>query len=118
MSYTSYAALNSLEETSFIAQSEFTLYFTAYQADGVTPLDLGGAYISWELCPYGQDSYTVLQKIAVVTGANTFKVVLLANDTRGLSGKYIHQPVITSFAGNIYRPAQGVLLILPAIPVT
>lgn len=118
MSYLSYSRLNSLAETSFIAGTTFTLNFTAYQEDGVSALDLSGATIKWVLCPYGQIDYTALQKTGTITGTNTFKVVLTNADTKNLSGKYIHQPVITSFAGSVYKPAQGVILILQGITVT
>ena len=116
-SFQNFAIINSLDEFSMIAGSEYTLTFNVYQQDGLTPLDLGGATVKWVLCPYGQTDYNILQKTATITGTNTFNVVLSASDTISLSGKYIQQPVIFSFTGIEYRPAQGILLILSAIPV-
>jgi len=118
MSYLSFSTLNSLDEFSFIAGNTYTLEFTVFEENGITPVDLSGATIVWTLCPYGQPTYSVLQKTGSITGANTFSVSLTAANTLSLSGKYIHQPVITSFAGSVYRPAQGVVLILPAVATT
>lgn len=114
--YINYAQINSLEEFAFIAGTSYTLNFTAYDSDGVTPLDLGGATIKWVLTPYGQ-SYNVLQITGVITGTSTFSVTITSADTASLSGKYIQQPVIIAFTGEVYRSAQGVVLILPAIPL-
>jgi hypothetical protein len=118
MTYINYATLNALEEFSFIAGNTYTLEFTVYEDNGVTPLDLQGATVDWTLCPYGQTDYTILQKSATITGTNTFEVVLSNTDTSALSGKYIQQPVITAFEGEEYRPAQGVILVLPQIVKT
>jgi hypothetical protein len=115
MSYTSFSSINTLEEFSFIAGSQYTLEFTVYQADGVNPMDLGGATVYWVLALYGQPDYTILQITATITGTNTFKVTIPYGSTVGFSGKYIHQPVIRSFGGLEYRPCQGICMILPEI---
>lgn len=115
MTFVNYAKLNSLQEFSMIAGTEYTLEYTVYEEDGTTPLDLGGATITWLLCPYGEPTYTVLQIAGTITGTNTFKVVIPSASTINLSGKYIQQPVIYSFLGSEYRPGQGVILILDAI---
>lgn len=115
MSYQSYAQINSLEEFSFIAGSSYTVYFTVYQDDGVTPMDLGGATVYWVLSPYGQPDYTSLQILGIITGTNTFNFTVTTDMTKELSGKYIHQPLIISFGGDEYRPAQGLLTIIPRI---
>lgn len=118
MSYQTFAILNSLSEFSFIAGNSYTLEFEVYEENGITPLDLGGATIDWVLSPYGQTDYTVLSIAGIITGTSTFEIELTSSDTELLSGKYIQQPVITSFSGAEYRPAQGVILILPRIAVT
>ena len=117
-SFINYAKLNSLEEFSFIAGSTYTLEFEVYDEDDA-PTDLGGATITWTLCPYGQPDYTILQKTGAIDVGNPskFTVELESADTLTFSGKYIHQPVIMAFGGEVYRPAQGVILILPRIPV-
>lgn len=116
-SFISYAKLNSLEEFSFIAGNTYTLEFEVYDEDDA-PSDLGGATIVWTLCPYGQPDYTILQKSGAidVSMPSKFTVELDSADTDALSGKFIQQPVITAFGGQEYRPAQGVVLILPRIP--
>lgn len=114
-SYTSYSDINSLNEFSMIAGTNYTLTFTVYDSDGVNLLDLTGSTIKWVICPFGQSDYTVLQKTGVITGTGVFTVSLVGTDTATLSGKYVQQPVITDFIGNIFRPAQGTVLILPRI---
>lgn len=115
MAYISYADLNALSETSFIAGTDFVLTFTVYESDGITPLDLGGASITWVMCPYGQPQYTALQLTGVITGTNTFTVSIPSASTTSFSGKYIQQPIITDFVNNVFRPAQGNIIILPQI---
>lgn len=115
MAYISYGELNSLLETSFIAGTDFTMTFTVYAENGITPLDLGGATITWKLCPYGQPSYVALSLSGTITGINTFTVAIPHASTISLSGKYIQQPLITDFSGQTFRPAQGTIVILPAI---
>ena len=118
MSYTSFTNINSLEEFSFIAGSQYSIDFTVYQSDGINPMDLGGATVYWVLAPYGQPDYTVLQITATITGTNTFTVTIPSASTASLSGKHIHQPIILSFGGKVYKPCQGLLLILPKISYT
>lgn len=118
MAYINYTKINSLEKIEFIAGNTYTLEFIAYQDDNVTPLDLGGASVKWALCPYGQADYTALEKTGTITDTNKFEIVLNTSDTENLDGTYIHQPVIIAFTGETYRPAQGVIIIAPQIPVT
>lgn len=118
MSFIDYADLNSLEKTFFIGGNTYILKFVAYQEDGSTLLDLGGATVKWGLCPYGNSDYTSLEKTGTITGTNTFEVELSSADTQSLDGTYIQQPVITALTGEVYRPAQGVIVILPAISVS
>jgi hypothetical protein len=116
---TDYSQINQLEETVFIAGTKFTLYFVAYEDDGVNRKNLTGITPKWVLSPYGQTSYTALQKTSTVTSAaqGEFKVELVTTDTLTLSGKYIQQPVIGE-SPNQYRLAQGIVTILPAITVS
>jgi hypothetical protein len=118
MAYIQYAEVNSLDEISMIAGNDFTMTFTVYQDDGVTLQDIGGATIKWMLAPYGQSDYNVLQYNGNIITANSFTISLLGADTINLSGKYIQQLKINSFYGQVYRPAQGVVLFIPATPTT
>ena len=114
MSYTPYTDINSLEETSFIAGNTYTMKFEVFADDGVTPMDLGGANTYLVLSPYGQPDYTELQITGTITGTNTFEFDLTGK-TNDLSGKYVFQPVIVSFGGTEYRPAQGLITAIPRI---
>ena len=117
MSYITYATINSLEEFGFIAGTDYLITFDVFEGNGVTPLNMGGATIYWTLSPYGQTSYNVLQLNGVITDVGKFSVTVPSASTETFSGKYIHQPVIVSFAGSKYRPGQGVLLVSPRIPL-
>lgn len=118
MAYISYAKINSLGEIAIIGGNEITLEFNVYEPDGVTPVDLSGASVRWQVSPYGEPSYGIIDSPGTITGTNKFEITLTADETRFLSGKYIHQPVITSFLGSEYRPSQGVLLIIDSVLVT
>jgi len=111
-----YETINSLEEFGFIAGTDYIITFNVVDENGL-PLDLGGATIKWVLCPYGQTDYNVLQLEGVITALGTFTVTVPSASTQTFYGKYLHQPVITSFGGMVYRVAQGILLIMPRIPL-
>jgi hypothetical protein len=112
---TAYDRLNNLPELSFIAGTDKVLTFTCYDEDS-SLLDITGGTVLWYLCPFGQYGVNILTVSGVVATANTFTVTLTAVDTLSLSGKYIQQVVITDFDGYTFRPGQGIVLILPAIP--
>lgn len=114
--FVKYAEINSLEEFAFIAGTDYTLTFTVYEDDGVTLQDIGGSTIKWTLSPYGQ-SYNVLEITGTLTTGSDFEVVIPSASTENLSGKYIHQCTIDSFFGQRFRPAQGVILIIPRTPL-
>jgi hypothetical protein len=114
MAYTDYLELNSLGEIAFIAGTDITLSFTVYDNLGV-PINLAGSSIEWMLCPWGQPDVNILEKNGTIISTSVFTVALTSTDTIDLYGKYTHQPVITDSVGKIYRPAQGDILIEPAI---
>ena len=118
MTFTNYQIINSLEEFPMIAGNSYTLTFNVFEEDGVNPVDLGGATCSWALSPYGQPEYNILQKTGTITGTNVFKISLLTSDTQSLSGKYIQQPIVVSFLGETYRPAQGLISVISQIPLS
>lgn len=111
MPLTSYAIINSLEEIEFIAGTNFVLSFLVFDANG-SPIDLTSGTAKWTLCPYGQTDFPVVTKTGVITTpTNQITVTLTTNDTKLLSGKYIQQAIIIDFAGEEYRPSQGVVTI-------
>jgi hypothetical protein len=119
MTTTDYSLINTLEETQFFANSDFTFYYTFKQADGVNAFDLTGAVVTLVLCLFGQPETTVLQKAATITTAanGECNVALLPADTLNFSGRYTQQPVIVK-GGKTYRPGQGQVFISPAITVS
>lgn len=114
--------LPSLSETSIYNLSSFTIIagtyieldFSVYD-DQNSPVDINAGTITWNLSLYGQPNFVQLTKSGTITGTNTFKVMLTASDTLNLSGKYVQQPVIQDFTGNIFVPAQGIINFLPKI---
>lgn len=109
-----YLDINTLEEISFIAGSEYVLEFNVYDENG-SPVNISSSTVTWDMCYYGQPDYAVLSKTGSITDTSKFEVVLLTADTTGISGKFIHQPVIIDFDGSEFRPAQGVITIIPRI---
>ena len=105
-----------LPEISFIGGTDKVLTFTTYTEDNITLLTLYGIEIEWILTYYEYKEQVVLRKTGVPININNFTVTLNYDDTISLSGKFIQQPIITDFTGNIFRPAQGTVLILPAFP--
>lgn len=114
MTNTSYAAINTLEEISLIGGSYTVLEFTLYEENGVTPLNISAYTITWEMTYWGYNE-TILTKNGTITGTNVFEIELLSGDTLALSGKFMQQPVLVDGNGNTFRPAQGTVIIAPAI---
>lgn len=113
---TSFNTLYILPEISFIGGTDKALTFTVYQEDEITLLDISSGSIEWLLSRYDMSEDIVLTKTGLLTTANIFTVTLDHDDTVLLSGKFTQQIVITDFSGNIFRPVQGTIVILPAIP--
>lgn len=113
--YVNYSQINSMEEFAFIAGTDYTLVFNVLNADG-TPQNIGGATVYITFSPFGQ-SYNVLQITGSLVDDYSFEVEIPASSTVSFSGKYIIQPVIHSFYGQKYVPAQGTVLIIPKTPL-
>jgi hypothetical protein len=111
--------INNLQEFSFIAGSYQELYFEVYSSVTGTPIDITGAEYKWVLSPYGQPTYTILNKTGTqdISGSSTnrFVVKLYTNDTDTLSGKFIQQPVIIPVPNYDCKMGQGVITIIPGI---
>ena len=114
MSHVSFDKIYALEETSFIAGTEYTLDFDIFDNLGI-PVDLSGANCSWKLCYYGQPEYAVLTKSATIISTSKIRVLLLSEDTQTLNGKFIQQPIILDGNGSTFRPDQGIIYLSPAI---
>lgn len=121
MPFTNYSQLYQLEETLFIAGSNFTFNYNLKQENGVDPLNLTGKTVYFVLAPYGNHSYQAVQKTATITDATggVCNVALLPADTVNLTPtKYIQQIVVYGSSTNISRPAQGLVSLSPSIPIT
>jgi len=119
MGYLTYQNLTQLEPFSMIASSTFeiTYQITANPGDG-EPIELSGKEFEWRMAPYGEKNYAVVTKLdAEITSPDIYTrlVLLEPSDTEGLSGKFIHQIIITDADGTIYRPAQGLITIVSNI---
>jgi len=111
-------SINSLLEQSYIAGTYMELPFDVFDADG-NAVDISAFTYTWLLSPYGQPSTVTLTKSGVfqsaVVAQNRFIVYLYSTDTSGLSGKYVHQPVIVSNPGYEFRMGQGFITFIPQI---
>lgn len=96
------------------------LDFSAYQADGTTPLDLTGADIVWKMTRFpGDAADPVVSKATggggitiTSTSAGTFKVALDPADTADIAPlRYFHGVKVTDGAGNISTIATGFCVI-------
>jgi hypothetical protein len=114
MSFLSYSSINTLEEFSFVAGTEYTLSFSVVDDNG-NSVSLNGGSVVWYLCPYGQTDYDAATVTGTITGTNTFTVVIPSAATLSLSGKYLQQPQVTDWTGKPFRPSQGVITIIPRI---
>lgn len=117
--YDDYRNTDYLDDVSFIAGTEMVLNFPIYDDAGNT-INVNGFTMKWVLGYYGQPEATpVLQKTAVQTATHIFTVTLTESDTLALGGDiYLQQMKITDGAGKIMRPAQGIVIIRKAIPIT
>jgi hypothetical protein len=134
--YDDYKNTDYLDDISFIAGSEVSLYFPILDESGSqttiqsyggaslplllngSPLGVNGASLRWALSLYGQPDFTVLEKEATVYDSNTFIVDLTEDDTINLGGIYLQQMRLTDSAGKIFRPSQGIVVIRKALNMT
>ena len=109
--------INNLEEVSFIAGNTYHLDFPAYDENG-NGLDISTGSCRWALSPYGEPNVVILQKEGVFTSTGSFRITLDAEDTRNLSGKFMHQASLRDWNGKRFIPSQGVITIVSSIPFT
>lgn len=121
MSTLTYTDIISLDETSFIAGTKMIFTFPVYQNDEL--ISLLGATASWSLSYFGTEKEiltktgTILLTTLTSSGASSLgvEIVLEPSDTINLWGKFIQQLTLTDFYESSFIPAQGVIIILPAI---
>ena len=108
-----------IEQIQIIGGTYFSITFNVKDENGDI-VDINGATINWKMRQYGEfyttavvSKSTAVSSEVLITNASTgtFKVFINANDTAGLAGKFVHQPIITDFAGKTFIPAQGIIVI-------
>jgi hypothetical protein len=111
-----YSQINSLSETLFIAGNEITLEFAVYD-EGNQPVNLLSTQCSWAMCQIGDPNHAVLTKDGTINAEDEhkFTVKLTSSETLNLSGRYLHQPIVVDLNGSVFRPAQGHIIVVPAI---
>jgi len=114
--FSTISSITLCEET-MIAGTYKELSFDAFDADS-NPIDISSFTYTWMLSPFGHPEVVSVSKIGVfrsdISNKNRFTIYLLSTDTASLSGKYIHQPVISGNPGYDFRLGQGYINILPA----
>lgn len=107
-------SVNTLDEFSFIAGTPQILTFDICDSSG-SPIDISATTCSVAFSPYGQSNYLAFTAAGAVSGSvsSRFTVTLEGDDTSLLGGKYSMQPIILDIDNEEYRPAQGLVLIIP-----
>mgnify|MGYP003344638520 CR=1 FL=1 len=110
--------INTIPEITFIAGTTYIIDFTFADANG-SPADLRNGVWTFRMARYGETTHVLSKSYAIpnsATAVYTVQVTLNSSDTLGLSGVYSHQSTL-EYNGNgvLYKPAQGIMHILPAI---
>ena len=103
-----------LEEVTIIAGDFLSLEFDVHDEARGGSASLDGYTVSCVISPFGQNDFIVIDQIGVKTGGGKFTVTIPSDETINLCGKFVYQPVLKATSTHQYRPAQGMLTILPA----
>lgn len=106
--------VNQLGEFAIVGGTTETLQFYFFDENN-QPLDLTGSSGKWRMAPLGQPNHPVAEIDGEINGENCLIIVLDGTFTENLSGKFIHQPIITAVNGKEYVYQQGVITIIPKI---
>ena len=105
-----------LEEITFVNGSYQKLVFHVDTQNG-EKLPWAGTTIKWILCRIGCEDDPLITKTSTpssgisIAGQGEFFVELLASDTLGLKGKFIHRPIIEQGSGRTHIPVEGYIVI-------
>jgi hypothetical protein len=110
----SYQLMNTLPEIVFIGGTEYSIFFSIFDENG-SPIDISSSTCTWRMAYCIQPNLSIVTKTGTITGINQFKVTLFSQDTQSLSGKFVHQAIVSDFDGATYRPAQGIITIITSI---
>jgi len=109
-----YLDVNNLDDFKFIGGNDLSLEFFVYDEDGV-PVDISSATVNWRMSYYGDPDHAVIAKSGTINTTSSFLVELTSAETANLSGKFLHQPTVIDIDGTKFRPAQGIITIIPKI---
>lgn len=112
------STINTIPDITFIGGTTYYLDLNLNDELGI-PKDLGGSTWTFLMARYGESKY-VLKKIYAITDAlqpiYTLRITISPSETISLSGVYSHQSIVEfNSDGVIYKPAQGIITIIPAI---
>jgi len=102
-----------LEPITIVAGNFFTLEFEVFDKGREEVADLQGYEALCLISPFAQNDFTIIQEKGIIRDDGVFSVTIKSEDTINLLGKYVYQPVLKT-GNKQYRPAQGVITILPA----
>lgn len=109
--------MNNVDPVTFIAGSQQYFYFDLFNEDG-TEFDVSGlSQALLTIAPYN-DPYLSLVSIQGESEAeyiNRIRFSLDGAKTTNLNGVYIHHLILTDGSGNIHKPIQGLITIIPKI---
>lgn len=105
----------SLDEITFIAGDFFTIEFTIYEDEDKSIADISEYDVSCVISILGHPNDIVLEKQGVKFDEGKYRIELSSDETINLNGKYVYQPLLILNETRQYRPAQGILTIIPAI---
>lgn len=109
--------VNNVDPITFIAGSQQYFYFDLYNDDD-TPFDCSGlSEMILSISPYGNPNAAIvaIQGELTLDYINRIMFSLSEELTEDLGGVYVHQLSITDGAGNIHKPTQGLITIIPKI---
>ncbi len=107
------------QNDTLIAGDSAELAFVIYDEDGVTPLDLSGATVVWQMWRFrGDPAGATIEKTPVGNADGTFFVTILPADTIDLGqGRYPHGARVMDIYGNILTVTMGFIVIEAAAVV-
>ena len=99
-----------LPSVSIRGGSKEQLQYTFYDKEGKL-LDITGAKVIWTLSEFGYSDITILKKVGILSSDYSSIIILNADDTRDLEGKFVQQITLKDYLDEDYVPCQGIIKI-------
>lgn len=99
-----------MEQISFTGGSKETIPLEFYNENG-EKINITNYQVIWTMSRFGESEHTLLTKEGVLAGDYACNIVLNSDDTKNLSGKFVHQVTIIDYLGNERVPAKGIIKI-------